>query len=640
MQYEKYGPGKFEDNVQEYLYQLSLDGGGQEAGDQASSKGHATLLVLSPEDRQELGEAGHGYEAAAFVIVREDSQGFVTVETYQDEESAQAAFSKYQGDEAGDPPSESDPEAVPADEEDDLDNEDPPRDLEAEDDQASDIRADLDHVFQNLRSIHDQTLQAMELRKAGKIQDAVKFETAVELLIKTAKASGYGDAAETVQLLTHSGDDWKTIEADLNDANPPDPEEREESIKEDVAQSQEIIRKPYPHQAQCSTCGREGRVYTYGLDHGATTEWVPGKFCGKNCYFGYHGQGAVKGESMDPADSGAEDIGFVSFGGKDKSKPPISLDINPGSMTGSRPIHEIAREIRMKWPKPYFGAVPYLDAMLDLDGISDMYMHDSAESILLYFLANAQGFRGPDAKRLKEELKSLIASKKRGSTRRGSSGIPIGNDEYFRRNEAMEGSLTFTGKVHHDKKREKAPEIEEGKCVPKQKGKLKGKALAKFKSHKHQESLDSTSVVSRVRTALRLAAANVDPKIVMEQMFSGELSKREAESLFMVVQAGDKITIAGPDGNPIAGVAVRKTDDGNGWILDPSSGGAIASKETIVAVDNPVADISMGMDDFGGEDGGMGGSDPEFPDDPSFGGEEPMPPLGAGPAPVTIHGGP
>ena len=76
-----------------------------------------------------------------------------------------------------------------------------------------------------------------------------------------------------------------------------------------------------------------------------------------------------------------------------------------------RPIHEIAKEIKEKWPKisPY--AAPYLDAMRHLDSINDYYYLDSAESVVLYFLANAQSFKGEDARRLKKELKDLIPSR-------------------------------------------------------------------------------------------------------------------------------------------------------------------------------------------------------------------------------------
>ena len=74
----------------------------------------------------------------------------------------------------------------------------------------------------------------------------------------------------------------------------------------------------------------------------------------------------------------------------------------------SRPLYEIASDIRRSWKKVYFGAVPYLDAMGSLNSIDENYGLDSAKSIVLYFLANAQTFRGEDARRIKTELKALV----------------------------------------------------------------------------------------------------------------------------------------------------------------------------------------------------------------------------------------
>ncbi len=76
-----------------------------------------------------------------------------------------------------------------------------------------------------------------------------------------------------------------------------------------------------------------------------------------------------------------------------------------------RSLCVIAREIRRTWPKVNFGAVPYLDAMGSLGDISDSYGEDSAKSIVLYFLSNASGWRGPEAKRIKAELKKLCGIK-------------------------------------------------------------------------------------------------------------------------------------------------------------------------------------------------------------------------------------
>jgi hypothetical protein len=77
----------------------------------------------------------------------------------------------------------------------------------------------------------------------------------------------------------------------------------------------------------------------------------------------------------------------------------------------NRSLSTIAREIRADWTKPYFGAVPYLDAMLSLDSVADPYYYDSGESIVRYFLANAATYRGETAKRIKLELKSILAGK-------------------------------------------------------------------------------------------------------------------------------------------------------------------------------------------------------------------------------------
>ena len=75
--------------------------------------------------------------------------------------------------------------------------------------------------------------------------------------------------------------------------------------------------------------------------------------------------------------------------------------------TNARTLKEIAKEIAADWKKPYFGAVPYLDAMKTLDSINDNYFFDSGKSIVLYFLANAGTWRGENARRIKKELKLL-----------------------------------------------------------------------------------------------------------------------------------------------------------------------------------------------------------------------------------------
>jgi hypothetical protein len=74
-----------------------------------------------------------------------------------------------------------------------------------------------------------------------------------------------------------------------------------------------------------------------------------------------------------------------------------------------RQIHEVASEIRKLWKKPYFGAVPYIEAMQSLSDKDSMYICDSATNIVIRFLGNATTWRGEDARRIKAELKAIIA---------------------------------------------------------------------------------------------------------------------------------------------------------------------------------------------------------------------------------------
>lgn len=73
-----------------------------------------------------------------------------------------------------------------------------------------------------------------------------------------------------------------------------------------------------------------------------------------------------------------------------------------------RPLYVIAADIRRTWPKVYFGAVPYLEAMGYLNGLTGTFGDDSAKDIVTYFLSNAATWRGEDARRIKAELKAMI----------------------------------------------------------------------------------------------------------------------------------------------------------------------------------------------------------------------------------------
>lgn len=74
----------------------------------------------------------------------------------------------------------------------------------------------------------------------------------------------------------------------------------------------------------------------------------------------------------------------------------------------TRTIREIAIDIQLNWQNVYYGARPYLDAMFGLTNVYDYHGMDSARSVINYFLANSQTWRGETAKRIKDELKQMI----------------------------------------------------------------------------------------------------------------------------------------------------------------------------------------------------------------------------------------
>jgi hypothetical protein len=75
-------------------------------------------------------------------------------------------------------------------------------------------------------------------------------------------------------------------------------------------------------------------------------------------------------------------------------------------------IRDIAVRILADWRTQgkgvNFAAVPYLDAMLTMEDISDSYGLDDGKGIVTYFLSNASSYRGETARELKAELKRRI----------------------------------------------------------------------------------------------------------------------------------------------------------------------------------------------------------------------------------------
>ena len=74
----------------------------------------------------------------------------------------------------------------------------------------------------------------------------------------------------------------------------------------------------------------------------------------------------------------------------------------------TRPLSNIAHDIRRDWANVNYAAKPYLMAMLEMDKVTDAYMFDTGRGIVMYFLSNAKSWRGPVAQVIKAELKSIL----------------------------------------------------------------------------------------------------------------------------------------------------------------------------------------------------------------------------------------
>jgi hypothetical protein len=85
----------------------------------------------------------------------------------------------------------------------------------------------------------------------------------------------------------------------------------------------------------------------------------------------------------------------------------IGLTITPAALKHMT-IYAIARLIRHDWKNPYFGAVPYIDAMATMTNISDKYGEDSGASIIAYGLSNMSTWKGPAARLIKMELRKRL----------------------------------------------------------------------------------------------------------------------------------------------------------------------------------------------------------------------------------------
>ena len=79
---------------------------------------------------------------------------------------------------------------------------------------------------------------------------------------------------------------------------------------------------------------------------------------------------------------------------------------------GPRTIKAIVADITSEWGEKVntvgYAAKPYLDALANIETAEEYYGADKAEHLVRYLLSNLAQFKGPQARALKEELRSHL----------------------------------------------------------------------------------------------------------------------------------------------------------------------------------------------------------------------------------------
>ncbi len=74
-------------------------------------------------------------------------------------------------------------------------------------------------------------------------------------------------------------------------------------------------------------------------------------------------------------------------------------------------LARLARHIAADWPTVNYAAVPYLNALRELDTVDlrgAYYGADDASMVVAYFLSNARSWKGENARLVKAELKRRL----------------------------------------------------------------------------------------------------------------------------------------------------------------------------------------------------------------------------------------
>ncbi|MCX8008353.1 MAG: hypothetical protein N3A54_01475 [Patescibacteria group bacterium] len=86
----------------------------------------------------------------------------------------------------------------------------------------------------------------------------------------------------------------------------------------------------------------------------------------------------------------------------------VLMDINY-DFYGYRQLSKIAEEVEASWKSPTKAALEYLKAMKKLNKITESYYEENGKKIVEGFLGAAGSWVGPEASKIKKELKSMLA---------------------------------------------------------------------------------------------------------------------------------------------------------------------------------------------------------------------------------------
>lgn len=92
-----YGPGKFNDNVTEYIYDIVMNGFSNQSLGESEGFGSYDLVIIDPPmtvNQEGGGPGGQGSWMLGAAILHEDSQGFVDVDTFDTADAALAVWAE------------------------------------------------------------------------------------------------------------------------------------------------------------------------------------------------------------------------------------------------------------------------------------------------------------------------------------------------------------------------------------------------------------------------------------------------------------------------------------------------------------------------------------------------------------------